>query len=82
MSRARKSESVAVVDTAPLLEQMGRLLSEIGKINMQLPITSPARAGLKTISSQMKEVATIITKDPDYFSGKAPSMQTWFRPGS
>lgn len=65
-----KATSILDVDFGPLLDDMGRLNVTIGRINMRLPIRSPIRAMLKTLTDQTREVAALATGDRDYFSGK------------
>lgn len=70
MTDRRRHDAIVTVDKEPLLAAMRHFVREVGRINLQLPIKSPSRAALKSITNQMREVATILTGDPRYFDGK------------
>ncbi len=65
-----RATSIADVDSGPLLDDMGRLNGTIGRITMRLPVRSPIRAMLKTLTDQTREVATLATGNADYINGK------------
>lgn len=52
------------------VELLGRHRSELFRYHMLLPLRSPARAAIKTLLGQQAEIATIVTGDRDWFSGK------------
>ena len=65
-----RRQPLSPCDARQLVEILADHRRDLVQFYKGLPLRSPARAALKTLLDQQAEIATIITRDRDYFAGK------------